>query len=293
MNIKRLLSGAAAILFLSGVLTGCGASLKTARVASKFGNALKEQPPTSATAEINCSITTSTQGIPADTRFHTVVRSRADWDTNKMYSDVESTVTDRGKDTVHTIQVYSSGDSGEQIRYAHVDRYETWVRLEKQIGFQDIKPSSILDFLDQVSEDTTMEITEDTLGGGIHYLLKLSFTGDQLRTFAETVGIVIPREYQICDLENVTVPVEVEIEDKTFLPIRFQAKLQGIDESLIHALACSFAKGNEARSTDITMDEITLLITNFGYDVQDIPLLPKGAAENALDMKVVREIKNR
>ena len=58
-------------------------------------------------------------------------------------------------------------------------------------------------------------------------------------------------------------------------------------------LAAVFGKGEEVGSLNIAVEELSLLITNFGYETQDIPMLPMGAAENALDMKVVREILNR
>ena len=293
MKIKRLFSAAAAVMVLSVLLTGCGASLKTARIAEKFGNALKAQPATSATAEINCTITTTTQGIPGDTKFHTVVRTRADWDSNRRHSDIDSTVTNRGKDIRNTMQLYSNGESGEQVRYAHLDQYDLWIRLQNQVRPEDVKPQEVLKFLDQISGETTMEMSEDTMGGGIHYILKLTFTGEELRDFADSTGILIPEEFEGCDLKDVTVPVELEIEDKTFLPIRIQIWVRGINDSLVQALAKTFAKGRDAEGQDIDMEEISLLITNFGYDVQDIPMLPKGAAENALDMEKVKEIRNK
>ena len=281
-----------AVFIFSTILTGCGASLKTARVATKFGNALQAQPITSATAEINCSITTSTQGIPADTRFHTVVRSRSDWEVNRSYSDIESTVTDRGKNVSYTMQVYSTGESGEQVRYVHLDQMDTWIRLENQLRPADVDPKLILRLLDQVSGETDMEVSDNTMGGGIHYILRLSFTAEEIRSFAESAGINIPLEFQDCDLKDVTIPVELEIEDKTFLPIRLQIRLKGMNDSMVQALARTFAKGGDVKNLDIDMDEISLLITNFSYESQEIPMLPKGAAENALDMKKVKEIKN-
>ena len=291
MNIKKIFSGAAAVLMLSALLTGCGASLKTARVAAKFGAALKEQPVTSATAEISCGLRTSGLGISAESKFRTVVRSRTDWESGRSYSDIESTVTVLGSDLTQNMQCYTSGETGELVRYIHLDGLDTWVRLENQRRAIDIDPSVILLLLDKVSEDTTMEVKENQ-SGSIYYVLGLTFTAEDIREFMETAGMNIPEEFADCDLKGVTIPIELELEDKTFLPVSLKIHLQGINQDLIRAMARAFAKGKEIEGIDVEMDEISLLITNFGYGPQDIPMLPKGAAEYALDMEKVKELQN-
>ena len=282
----------AAAVLIPVLLTGCGASMKTAKVAGKFGIALQQQPITSATAEINCSISSELEDVSTETRFHTLVKSRTDWEASRSYSDIISTVSGMGSDLTQTMQCYTSGESGEEVRYVHVDSFDTWVRLENQVRAVDVDPALILKLLEKVSEDTTMEVVEDTAGGNTHYILGLCFTAQDIREFAEAAGMNISDEFAQCDLDGVTVPVELELEDKTFLPIRLQMKVEGINSSVVTALAKAFAKGKEIQGLDLEMKEISLLITNFGYGPQEIPLLPKGAAEQALDMKKVKEIQN-
>lgn len=53
----------------------------------------------------------------------------------------------------------------------------------------------------------------------------------------------------------------------------------------------SFAEA-QGITADIQMGDITLLLTNFGYGPQDVPMLPMGTAETALDMKKIREMQN-
>ena len=294
MRIKKVLSAAASALMVSLLLTGCGASIKTAKVAAKFGNALQQQPITSATAEINCDISIQDQsGIETlNTRFHTLVKSITDWEASRSYSDIVTAVAAGDMDVTQTMQSYASGESGEEVRYVHLDQFDTWVRLEDQKRAIDVEPAVILKLLEKVSEDITMETRESTVGGNTHYILGLSFTAQEIREFAETAGIHIPAEFSKCDLTGISVPVELELEDVTFLPIRLEIKIEGINHSFLQALAESFAKGKEIQNIDVEMTEISVLITNFGYGPQDIPMLPKGAAEKALDMKKVKEIKN-
>ena len=294
MRIKKAVSAFAAVCLASVLLTGCGASMKTAKVAGKFGAALQQQPITSATAEINCEVTVkgAEQQEGLSTRFHTVVKSRTDWENDHSYSDIITTASAGDVQLVQNMQSYGSGESGEEVRYVHVDQFDTWVRLEDQKRVVDIDPAVILKLLEKVSEDITMETTETTVGGNTHYVLGLSFTGEEIREFAETAGLHVSQEFMECDLKGVTIPIELELEDVTFLPIRLQMKVEGINPSFLKALALSFAKGKEIQGLDLEMKEISLLITNFGYGPQNIPMLPKGAAENALDMKKVKEIQN-
>lgn len=294
MRIKKVLAAAVTIFMTSVLLAGCGASMKTAKVAAKFGTALQQQPVTSATAEINCEVNIKNQDGKEDffSRFHTVVKSRTDWEASRSYSDIVSTVTAADTSVTQTMQSYGSGESGEEVRYVHLDQFDTWVRLEDQKRVIDVDPAVILKLLEKVSEDITMEVTESTAGGNTHYLLGLSFTAEEIRDFAETAGLYISEEFSQCDLKDINVPIELELEDVTFLPIRLQIKIEGINESFLQALAKSFAKGKEIQNLDVEMKEISLLITNFGYGPQNIPMLPKGAAENALDMKKVKEIQN-
>lgn len=292
MNIKKVFAAAASAVLLSALLTGCGASMKTARVAAKFGAALKEQPITSATAEISTGVTASDGEQEFRAEYHTVVRSKTDWDLNRSYSDVSSTVKLGDETTGQSLQSYTSGESGEDVRYVHLDAIDTWIRLQNQKRAVDIDPGLILLLLDKVSEDTTMEVRESTVGGGVHYVLGLSFNAQDIMDFVSTAGLNIPEEFKDCDFKDVRIPVELEIEDKTFLPIRLQAKLQGINDTLIQALARSCAKGKALGGLTIEMEDVSLLITNFNYGPQDIPMLPKGAAEKALDMEKVKEIQN-
>ena len=292
MKIKRILSAAGAVVILSAMLTGCCASLKTARVAGKFGSALKSQPVTSATAEINCRISVSSQSDTTESRFHTVVRSRANWDESRSYSEISSSFTSRDLQHEEQMQCYSNGESGKQVRYVHMDGLDTWVRLEDQIRLVDIDPGLILLLLDKVSKDTTLEQKESGTGGGESYLLKLTFAAEDIQQFAQTAGLNIPAEFLECDLKGVNIPLELEIEDKTFLPLSLKMELQGMNSSVVSALAKAFARGKDAEQADIEIQELSLLITNFQYETQDIPMLPKGAAENALDMKKVKEIRN-
>ena len=292
MNIKKMGTAAAAAVLVCSLLTGCGASMKTARVATKFGNALKDQPITSATAEISTCVTASDGEKAFRAEYHTVVRSRADWDLSRSYSDVSSTIKLGDEAISQSLQSYTSGESGEDVRYVHVDSIDTWLRLQNQKRAVDIDPGLILLLLDKVSENTTMEVRETTAGGGVHYVLGLSFNAQDIMDFVSSAGLNIPEEFKDCDFKDVQIPVELEIEDKTFLPIRLQAKLQGINDSLIQALARSLAKGKAVEGLTIEMEDVSLLITNFSYGPQDIPMLPKGAAEKALDMEKVKEIQN-
>ena len=292
MNIKKAFLSVTAVIALSAVLTGCSGSLKTARVAAKLGAALKDQPITSATAEISSGISVKSDETTVVSKFRTVVKSKTDWDLNRSYSEISSSFSLNNQDLSQNMQCYTSGESGEDVRYLHLDKGDTWLRLQNQMRVVDVDPALILLLLDKVSNETTLEERETTVGGGIHYVLGLTFQAQDLWDFAETAGVKIPEEFNDCDLKGVTMPLELEIEDKTFLPIRLQVRLQGINDSLITALAKASAKGKAAENLDIHMDEISLLITNFSYGPQDIPMLPKGAAENALDMEKVKEIQN-
>lgn len=294
MKIKKVLPVFASVILSSVLLTGCGASMKTAKVAAKFGTAIQQQPITSATAEINCEVRLKNQdgGEGLDSRFHTVVKSKSDWETSHSYSDIISTVTASDVSVTQNMQSYGSGESGEEVRYVHLDQFDTWVRLEDQKRVVDIDPAVILKLLEKVSEDTTLEVTENPASGNTHYVLGLSFTAQEIRDFAETAGFHISQEFADCDLNGVNIPIELELEDKTFLPIRLQVKIEGINTPFLTAMAKSFAKGKEIQGLNLEMKDISLLITNFGYGPQDIPMLPKGAAENALDMKKVKEIQN-
>ena len=292
MRIKRFIPAFITVMTVSVLLSGCGSSMKIARAAGKFGAALQTQPITSATAEISAGASVIADGVSAESRFRTVVRSRVDWESGRTYSDISSAVSVNGTEIPQTMQCYTSGESGESVRYLHVDGLNTWLRLQNQKRAADVDPELIRLLLQKVSEEMTMEDLDNTAGGNLHHILRMTFQGEDIRSFAESAELNLPQELRECDLSSVTIPVELEIEDKTFLPVRLQIRIQGIGQSLTDALTRTFGKGNELQNVEVRLEDISLLITNFGYGAQDIPMLPKGAAEKALDMEKIRELQN-
>lgn len=292
MRIRRGIQACALLLALTMLLGGCAASLKTARVASKFGTALKEQPVTSATAEVSCSVTASNGEEQGSARFRTVVHSKINWEESRSYSDIYANFNINGTEIPYTMQCYENAESGDSVRYLHMNEQELWLRLDLQKPLVSIDPALIMLLMDTVAESTELEARENPNTGNVHYILRLCFSAENIREFIDNAGIRLPEELRSCDLGGVQVPVELEIEDKTYLPIRVQIQLQGINSSLIHGIASAFAKAKDVEGLDVQMDTISVLITNFGYDTYDIPMLPMGAAENALDMSKVREIRN-
>ena len=292
MKFKRFLPFLLVLVLISVIFTGCGASLKTARVAAKFGKVLKEQPVTSATAEFNCVVAASEASDSVPSRFHTIVRASADWEASRSYSEITTTVNVSGQEMTETMQCYASGESGMDVRYLHADGPDVWVRMANQKRAVDIDPALLLILLDKVSENTTLETIDNSAGGGVHHILRLCFDAGDIWDFAVKAGLTIPPEFEDCDFKDVKVPVELELEDKTYLPIRLQLSVEGINDSLLKALANAAAKGQQIQGLDLEIEEMSLLITNFGYGPQEIPMLPMGAAENALDMQKVKEILN-
>ena len=291
LKSKRFLAGVLLLAMLTVSLSGCGASLKVARVAAKFGTALKEQPITSATAEISLGITSKTQGIPASSRFRSVVRSQVNWEDGRSYSDIEAATNFTGEPLSDSLQCYSAGGENETVRYVHADSTDLWLRVEDQLGVMSLDPALILMLLDSVSQDTTIEEKENPAGGSSHYLLKLNFEPAEIQKLLEKTGLPIPEEILNLDLQNVKMPVELELEEKTYLPLRLKMEIKGIDQKVIESAADLIGKKHSVQGLDLEVEEISLLITNFGYEPQDIPMLPKGAAENALDAGKLKQMK--
>ena len=197
-----------------------------------------------------------------------------------------------GSQIIQTMQCYGDLRDGDMARYVHVDNADLWLRLETQKRISDVDPRLIMGLLETVSQNTEMEIRENPGSGSTHYVLRLTFHGSDILEFAENADMRLSPEMKAVDLSGVTLPVEVELEDKTFLPVKVLIQLKGINRSLINVLADAFAKGNEVRGLNVEIGEISLLITHFGYEPQNVPMLPMGAAENALDMRKVKEIQN-
>lgn len=279
-------------LVLSTVLGGCSGSLKTAKVATKFEEALFQQPITSAIAEVSCDVTSSDADQLSTTKFRTVIHSRTNWSDNRSYSNIQTTMTQDGDDQVQNMQCYANGESGELVRYLYMDSMDTWFRLENQKRIIDVDPALVMGLLEKVAEETTMEIRENTASGSQHYVLRLCFQGQDLMDFAKASGFHLSPELEQCDLSGLTVPVELEIEDKTFLPIRLYIEVKGVSKPVMNAIEKSFAEVKGLTGSDTRMGDISLLLTGFGYGPQDIPMLPMGAAEKALDMKKIKEMQN-
>lgn len=291
MKNKRSAALIVFFLVLSAILGGCNASMKTAGVATKFGEAMKQQPITSATAEVSCDVTANVSGEVTSSKFRTVVHSKTDWAQNRSYSDVETTMTLLDVDMIYNMQCYTSSESGEAVRYLHVDNMDTWFRLDNQKRIVDVDPALIMQLLEKVAQETTLETRENSASGSQQYVLSLCFQGQDLIDFARAANLTIPSELDQYDFGGVSVPVELVIEDKTFLPIRLLIQVKGVSSPGMSALIKSFAEA-QGITADIQMGDITLLLTNFGYGPQDVPMLPMGTAETALDMKKIREMQN-
>ena len=290
MKIKRLISAGTVFLAFSIFLGGCGASLKTARVAAKFGTAMKEQPITSATAEITCTVTTDEQGVPSDSRLRTVIKTNVDWDSLRTYSEVQTDLGLPGLQTQQSMQCYSHFDGKNAVRYLHLDTADLWLRMEAEKRLLDVDPDHIMELLNQVSDTTALESTENDISGNVHHIIRACFEAQNVMDFAVNSGLGIPDQLAEYDLSSVKIPVEVEIEDKTYLPVRIHAEIQGLTPGALNALFSAMGKEQVLLDSDSEVGNISLLITNFRYDAQNVPMLPIGAAENALDLNILREL---
>lgn len=290
MKHIRSWSVLAAMLCISLLIAGCSSSRTVGRVAEKFGETVKNQPATSATAELTADV--SVKGAPSNVKFRTVLHGKVDWDARRGYSEAETSFSLPLLELSQNFQCYSSTEKGEALHYIHVDNPEVWLRADSRKSITELNTSALLTLLDSASESAEAELQENTAGGADHYLLKLSFTGKDLEKFLVGSGFQLPQWLKEQSLEGISVPVEVEIEDKTYLPLSILIEIQGIDGALSQALSQELMRDPllQELDTELEIGDISLLITNFSYEQQQIPKLPMGAAENALDLNKLREL---
>lgn len=282
--LQVLAAAAAAALLLSG----CSSSMTVGKVAGKFGETLRQQPVTSATAELTADVRLGEEGTAS--RFRTVFHTKVDWEQLRGYSQAESSLQLPDQNLHKTFQCYSSSEKGMDLHYIHLDDPELWLRADGQKSLTAMDHSLILKLLESASDTAAAELIENESGGSDHYLLKLTLQGKDVENFIISSGIHLPIPFRSASLSDIQVPVEVEIEDKTYLPLRVQLKIQGIDQSLSQALVGELQMVPALQDLKMEIGEITLLISNFSYENQEIPKLPMGAAENALDLNKLRQL---
>lgn len=292
MKRKMFSALTAAALAASMLLTGCSSSMQVAKVASRFRETLKAQPVTGATAEITADVTLGEES--QEGRLRMVVHGQSDWEALRLYSQTDSTLTLPDREIHRSFQSYHSGEKSQYLRYIHIDQSDLWIRAEGKNSIFNLDSAALLKLLDSASDTATAELQENTAGGAASYLLKLVLEGSSLENFLVSSGMRLPQWMVGMSLKDVKIPVEVEIEDKTYLPLQVRMEIQGIDSLLAQALAEDLMLDAEIRELglDLGIENISVLISNFSYEPAEVPLLPMGAAEKALDLNKLRELQN-
>ena len=282
--MKRKWSSLTVLLLMAAlVLSGCTSSMKVAKAATKFGKAMLEQPVTGATAEISTGLRSDSFGIPADLRLRTVVHSAYDLEDGRAFSDIDSSISLQGVDIHQSGQCYSSLTRGEFTSYMHLDNPDLWCRLDHIPSLTALDRTLVLELMETVSEDAVLELRESGAGGE-YYTLSACFDGEDVLSFLRNTDALPENVLGNLSATGVRIPVEVDLEEKTFLPLRMQINVEGISGELSRKLSGLLSHYPELQDLDFEMGDISILITNFTYGEKTVAKLPMGAAENALDL---------
>lgn len=205
-----------------------------------------------------------------------------------QYMDMYTTVTFADTITTEHEQTYALLENGTVSTYTYTESLDTWYRTGS-----DVTPESMpqqepsYDWLVKKSSDElSVEDGLRRLNGTQVYVLQCTIDGEELQQVMQSVGFsedslfsgdsVTSGEQ---DLSAICAPTILYIDSESFLPVRIEIDLQGMDSLLDEILGEDFASLPEGMDWNISIPKFTMIFSDIGYEPVEVPQLPQEAVD--------------
>lgn len=271
-------------LVLAPVLTaamlafsGCGA-MKPEKVAEKVRQTVQETPCSQADLDMamDISMADPASGVEMDVGIQIDGEMSVSYDPDTLYQNLEMSVEMMGLRVPTEMEVYVLQEEDKAVCYSNIEG--SWMRSEADASFRTDAGSSAAIWnlpAEQLSIDE--EVTE--LEGTPVICLTGEITGKEISqalgflfSSLENSGALTGEDQEDIDWEKITAQVSAYVDEETYLPLREEISIRGLDEVLAGIV------GNGA-SLSIQNTDMTVNYTS--YEPVEPCVLPEGAKEAA------------
>lgn len=268
---RRFLSAAAGMAAVSLVFSLQGCSASPQGMAERMTAAVAETPCTAAQVTGQVELSTAIAGLEVDTIVSVEESILYSPESRQAYMDLEMGYEMMGVRVPITLESYLVEEDGKTMQYLHSD--DLWMYSEADSAM--VQAGTALQFDDPESITLDKEVKE--LDGEPAVCLVGTVSGDSL---APLLGSMLgeltevqesgtPGEPGRLDLEGVSADVRMYVDQKTWLPLRTECNVSGLDEVMNRLM--------DGTGITYTVNSFTMTCDYTSYQPQTIPALPPEA----------------
>lgn len=279
VKMKKTITACLVTALILSLLTGCG-TVKSAWIAARFATALKGNPITGTSGTMTADVTGKTLGVDSQAGLELEFSTVSDLDSQKSYGDIHSRVSMLGMNIPQDLQIYGLPEGESTVCYVHLAQPDLWARsaLNWSPSFGKLlDPGFLVMLAERAAKDS--ELQEE----GENYVLRMQFRPGDLLAMAEAAGGRLPAGIESLELSQISVPMTLTIDGKSFLPSAMTLQVSGLSGELLEAI--SKAAGRELKGTELEAGSLTLEIREFSFGEKTVPVLPEEAPAKAANME--------
>lgn len=277
-KIKILLAAG----FMGIALTGCG--MNAEKLVDEMAAATEGKQMTQATTTMEMDMNMEAEGVSMDMSMDMVMDVQASNDPYASYTNMETTVDVAGQQTSEVIQLYSIEEDGALVNYVYTESTDSWEKQDLGMSMDDIA-SQTADYnwlLEKAkSEELTLEEDAQTVNGKEVYVMNCTLEGEEIQKAFEGIGSMTDMFEQAgmgeIDFTALSVPTTYYIDKETFLPVKMEMDIEGMDEMMDELLANMFAQAEMETELNFSISKLHAVYDNIGYDAIEVPEVPKEA----------------
>ena len=256
-KIKILLAAG----FMGIALTGCG--MNAEKLVDEMAAATEGKQMTQATTTMEMDMSMEAEGVSMDMSMDMVMDIQASNDPYASYTNMETTVDVAGQQTSEVIQLYSIEEDGALVNYVYTESTDSWEKQDLGMSMDDIA-SQTADYnwlLEKAkSEELTLEEDTQTVNGKEVYVTNCTLEGEEIQKAFEGIGSMTDMFEQAgmgeIDFTALSVPTTYYIDKETFLPVKMEMDIEGMDEMMDELLANMFAQAEMETELNFSISKL-------------------------------------
>lgn len=291
-NYRKWMLSAAVCMLCIGT-TGCG-KMSAEKLLANMNKATAGQQITYAelSEDLEASYQMDLMGADMDMQMAMSLdmKEYVNADPLKGYMDGTVHMTMMGQNLESDMQIYMGEEDGSVNAYVYTGLNDDWSYMNMDLDLEEYKQiigQNTVTSLFAAGEGSSFTLDEETtkLDKAETYVLRGSFMGEAVEELLSGAGIsVFMGEENALDLslEDLSVPMVCYVDTKTYLPVRIEMDIEGMDsmvEQMLEKELGQLEADMDDLNVDISVGTCHVIMKNFSYDPQDIPEVPDEAKE--------------
>lgn len=287
-RFKKLLMLGMILSLLCLTATGCG-EMTAEKLAGKMNGAAEGKQITCADMEmeLEASYAMNLMGMDMSTDMAMDMDLGMQFNAEPFAGYTEGhlkmTLMDQEIDT--DIKAHTVIEDDEIVTYGYTGMTDTWSRQDTGLGASEYEQLLLTAPVEEY-DASEFELEEETadLDGSEVYVLHLSYTGEEMEMILSEMGSFSGMSgIDEGSMSDITVPATVYVDAQTFLPVRIEMDIEGMENLVNNMLEQEIQNlGEYAQGAEISVEvgKCHAVMKNFGYDVQQIPEVPQEARDS-------------